>query len=1035
MKNDLPSLSVRRPVLVLVVNLLIIMAGLAALKAVEVRELPDVDRPVVTVRVVFPGASPETMDTEVISLLEGAVARVSGIKRIRSASEEGTGRIYIEFRPGSDLDTAASDVREAVSQVSRRLPPRVEQVVVVKADDDAQSILSLAVSSNSLPLESLTKIVEKDVIPALIAVDGVADVQLTGNQQRILRVAIDPLRLASYQLTVADVADALRNAPFDVPAGSFRSDDQQLLVRADATVTDASEIGRIVVRDTIRISDVASVYFGPENSETLSRLNRQPVLGLGVVRQARSNTIEISENVQRVVASLDSRFDDLSIVVTDDQAAFIKSSVTQVLLTLAASIAIVFLTIWIFIGDLRATLVPSFVIPVALIGTIAAIWLFGFSINILTLLALVLAVGLVVDDAIVVLENIQHQRGLGVRKRAASVLGTRQVFFAVIATTVVLVAVFIPISFMPSTAGRLFREFGIVLAVAVIISSFVALTIVPAASSRFLRRDDGTLKQSRFKAVGDHFAAGYHRSLGFVVDRPLIVIGVAALIGVGAWVAFQQIQKELIPEEDRGVVRVFASGPDSVGVNYMDRQALIIEDLLMPIVESGEASSLYTQVGQWDPNRVFLTLSLADWSQRQRSQQEIAASLRGPLGEIPGARVVVWGGNSLNLRGRGSDIQVALLGNDYEEIFVAAQALVAAIEERLPALERPRMEFNPTQPQLSVSIDRQLASDLDVDLESLAATLRAMIDGDELVDINVDDEAVPIVLESGLGAINDPSDLNNLFVRSGSGAMIPLSSLVQIEEEGVATELNRQAQRRAIEVQVARSGDYPLQSAVDDLEAVARDVLPDNVSMIFLGEAAALQETSNEVALTILLAFVVIFLVLAAQFEGFTSAIAITLIVPFGVASAVFALALTGTSLNVYSQIGLVLLIGLMAKNSVLLVEFADQLRDSGAGVREAITAGATRRLRPVMMTLVSTILGSLPLILSSGAGAEARSSIGWVVFGGLGISAVFTLYLTPALYMLFAPLASARSEEAQQLGKELDDARQQLKASDEAVV
>ena len=345
------------------------------------------------------------------------------------------------------------------------------------------------------------------------------------------------------------------------------------------------------------------------------------------------------------------------------------------------------------------------------------------------------------------------------------------------------------------------------------------------------------------------------------------------------------------------------------------------------------------------------------------------------------------------------------------------------------------MEFNPTQPQLSVSIDRQLASDLDVDLESLAATLRAMIDGDELVDINVDDEAVPIVLESGLGAITDPSDLNNLFVRSGSGAMIPLSSLVQIEEEGVATELNRQAQRRAIEVQVARSGDYPLQSAVDDLEAVARDVLPDNVSMIFLGEAAALQETSNEVALTILLAFVVIFLVLAAQFEGFTSAIAITLIVPFGVASAVFALVLTGTSLNVYSQIGLVLLIGLMAKNSVLLVEFADQLRDSGAGVREAITAGATRRLRPVMMTLVSTILGSLPLILSSGAGAEARSSIGWVVFGGLGISAVFTLYLTPALYMLFAPLASARSEEAQQLGKELDDARQQLKASDEAVV
>ena len=1025
-RNDLPSLSVRRPVLVLVVNLLIIMAGLAALKAVEVRELPDVDRPVVTVRVAFPGASPETMDTEVISLLEGAVARVSGIRQIRSASEEGTGRIYIEFRPGTDLDTAAADVREAVSQVSRRLPPRVEQVVVVKADDDAQAILSLAVSSASLPLEALTKVVEKDIIPALIAVDGVADVQLTGNQQRILRVAIDPLRLASYGLTVADVAEALQNAPFDVPAGSFRSDDQQLLVRADATVTDATEIGRIIVRDTIRIGDVANVYFGPEDSETLSRLNRQPVLGLGVVRQARSNTIEISANVQRVVAELNRRFDALSIVVTDDQAAFIKSSVTQVLYTLAASIVIVFLTIWLFIGDLRATLVPSFVIPVALIGTVAAIWLFGFSINILTLLALVLAVGLVVDDAIVVLENIQHQRGLGIRKRAASVLGTRQVFFAVIATTIVLVAVFIPISFMPSTAGRLFREFGIVLAVAVIISSFVALTIVPAAASRFLRRDDGMLKQSRFKSVGDRFSRSYQRSLGFVVDRPLVIVTVAALVGAGAWVAFQNIQKELIPDEDRGVIRVFASGPDGVGVNYMDRQALIIEDLLMPLVESGEATSLYTQVGQWDPNRVFLTLSLADWSQRQRSQQEIAASLRGPLGEIPGARVFVWGGNSLNLRGRGSDIQMALLGNDYDEIFVASKTLIAAIEERMPALERPRMEFNPTQPQLSVSIDRQLASDLDVDLDSLAATLRAMIDGDELVDINVDDEAVPIVLESGRGAINDPSDLNNLFVRSNSGAMIPLASMVQIEEEGVATELNRQAQRRAIEIQVARAGDYALQSAVDELEALAAEVLPDNVSMIFLGEAAALQETSNEVALTIVLAFVVIFLVLAAQFEGFTSATAITLIVPFGVASAAFALLLTGTSLNVYSQIGLVLLIGLMAKNSVLLVEFADQLRDGGAAVRDAITEGATRRLRPVMMTLVSTILGSLPLILSSGAGAEARSSIGWVVFGGLGISAIFTLYLTPALYMLLAPLASARSAETEQLGRELADAERQ---------
>jgi multidrug efflux pump subunit AcrB len=465
----------------------------------------------------------------------------------------------------------------------------------------------------------------------------------------------------------------------------------------------------------------------------------------------------------------------------------------------------------------------------------------------------------------------------------------------------------------------------------------------------------------------------------------------------------------------------------------MDRQVVQIEDMLWPIVESGEATSLYTQVGQWDPNKAFMTLSLADWGQRERSQQDIANSLRGKLSDLPGARVFVWGANSLNLRGRGSDIQVALLGNDYDEIFAAAQAFVAAVEERLPKLQRPRVDFNPTQPQLSVSIDRRQASDLGVDLDSLAATLRAMIDGDELVDINVDDEAVPIILESGRGAINDPSDLSNLFVRADGGAMIPLATLVRIEEEGVATELNRQSQRRSIQVEIARAGEYPLRAAVDDLRAVADEVLPAGTSLMFLGEAAALEETSNEVGLTILLAFVVIFLVLCAQFEGFVSAGIITLIVPFGVGAAVLALYLTGTSLNVYSQIGLVLLIGLMAKNSVLLVEFADQLRDQGMEIHEAIQKGATRRLRPIMMTLVSTVLGSLPLILSSGAGAEARSSIGWVVFGGLGISAIFTLYLTPALYTLLAPLATARSEESRELARELEAAR--MEASDGAAI
>ncbi|MDJ0909127.1 MAG: efflux RND transporter permease subunit [Woeseiaceae bacterium] len=1021
-RDDLPSLSVRRPVLILVANLLVVLAGLAALLAVEVRELPDVDRPVVTVRVSFPGASPETMDAEVIGLLEGAVARVAGIQRIRSASEENTGRMYVEFRPGVDLDDAAADVREAVSRVTRRLPDRVEQVVVVKADEDAQAIMNLAVSSSVLSQEALTRIVEKDVIPMLITIDGVADVQLSGDRQRVLRVAVDPLRLTSYGLAVSDVADTLRQAPFDVPAGSFRSQDQQLIVRADATVTDASEVADLVIRDTIRVGDVANVYFGPEDAQTLTRLDGVPVLGLGILRQARSNTIEISDGIMAAVDRINDRFDNLEVVVTDDDAMFIRSSVSEVLVTMALSIAIVVATIWLFTGSLRATLIPSFTIPIALIGTVAAIWLFGFSINILTLLALVLATGLVVDDAIVVLENIQRQRIQGLRARAAAVLGTRQVFFAVVATTVVLISVFVPISFLPSTAGRLFREFGIVLASAVIISSFVALSIVPAAAARLVRERRQSDVPPIIARIGSAFASAYESSLKVALDRPWATVAIAVTFAAGAGFAYQALDRELIPPEDRGMLRVLASGPDGVGINYMERQTEHVEDILAPLVESGEVQGLYTQVGQWDPNRTLISMRLADWADRERSQQDIAASLFAPLNEIPGARVFVWGSNSLNIRGRSSGISIALLGNDYDEIFEAAKAFTAAIETELPDLTRPRISFDPTQPQLSVAIDRRRAADLGVDLPSLASTLRAMIDGDELTDLNVDDEAVPILLESASGDINDPSDLVNLYVRAGDGSLVPLSSVVTLKEEGVATELNREAQRRAIEVDIQRPETYPLQSAVDDLRALAATTLPDNVSLMFLGEAATLEETSYEVALTFAIALIVIFLVLCAQFEGFMSATVVTLIVPFGLAAAVFALLLTGNSLNVYSQIGLLLLIGLIAKNSVLLVEFADQLRDRGAAVRTAVADGAARRLRPIMMTLVSTVLGSLPLILASGAGAEARSSIGWVIFGGLLLAALFTLYLTPVLYLLLAPLSKGRMAETKQLEDELED-------------
>jgi len=1009
---------------VLVVNLLIALAGIAAIMAIEVRELPDVDRPIVTVRTVYPGASPETMDAEVISRIEGAVARVSGIKRIESSSEETTGRIRIEFRPGTDLNSAAADVREAVSRISRRLPERVEQVIVVKADDDSRAIVNLAVVSDRLMEDELTHIVETDIIPSFLSIDGVADVQASGARQKLLRVVVDPLRLTSYGLSVTDVATVLRQAAFDVPAGSFRSEEQELLVRADATVVSAEQVENIIIFDTRRIGDVASVYFGPEDATSYTRLNGRNVIGLGIVRQAQSNTIRISDGVQKAVRQLNRRFDDLEVVITDDSASFIRSSVREVLKTLLITIGIVIGTIYLFIGSIRATIIPSIAIPVALIGTVAGIWMLGFSINILTLLALVLATGLVVDDAIVVLENIQRRRVEGVGSRAAAVLGTRQVFFAVVTTSIVLISVFVPIAFLPSTSGRLFREFGFVLALAVGISSFVALSLVPAAAARL--PDAGKPGRLRLLtvALGNRVRGLYEKGLTIVLRHPAAVVVLAALLGTGAASLYPGLAKELLPPEDRSMIRVFASGPDGVGVHYMERQTLLIEDILQPWVDSGIAKSTYALVGNWDPNRVFVSVPLVDWKYRDIGQGEVIREIKKDLDQLPGVRGAVYADNSLNLRrGGGGGIEVALVGNDYNDIYEAARGFVDAIEESGGNLSNPRISYEPSQPQLSVEIDRRRAADLGIDLDDLAGTLRAMIDGDEIIDLNVGDEAIPIILESSSGDINDPMDLVNLYVTAKNGRMLPLSSLVTLKEEGVATELDRQAQRRAIEVDINVTPGYPLKSAVDELLAIADASLPEHIDVILEGEAAELDESSREVAVTYLIAILVVFLVLCAQFEGFTSAVVITMIIPLGVAAAIFALFLSGTSVNIYSQIGLVMLIGLMAKNGILLVEFADQLRDRGYPLIEAITEGSKVRFRPVAMTLMSTVLGGLPLILGSGAGIEARESIGWVIFGGLGIAAIFTLFVTPALYLLIARFSKPRVHEEERMNRELAEA------------
>ncbi|MBU1213322.1 MAG: efflux RND transporter permease subunit [Alphaproteobacteria bacterium] len=1025
--QGLPALSVRRPYLAAVLNLLIIVAGAAAIYGVEVRELPDVDRPVVSVRANFPGGSPETIDAEITAKIEGAVARVNGITEVRSSSEEGNFRVLATFRPSVDLIDAANDIREAVARVQRELPDGVEDLSVIKADADSDPIVKLAVYSDSLPIEEVTRRVENDIIPELTSIAGVADIQLFGNRERVLRVVVDPMKLAGYGLSITDVVNVLRNARYDVPAGSFESDEQEVMVRADASVADPAAVEDLIVRDPVKLGDIGSASFGPADAESIVRLDGRQVVSLGVVRRAQSNTVTISQDIEKVVDRLNSRLRSLHIKVTSDDAVFIKGAIAEVLVSLGLAVVIVVAVIALFIGSLRASLIPAATIPVSLIGTVAAVWLMGFSVNLLTLLALVLATGLVVDDSIVVLENIQRLKSQGVKPRAAAILGSQQVFFAVIATTATLISVFVPISFLPSTAGRLFGEFGFVLAVTVCISSFVALTVVPMLASRLPEKTGPSPVERLLGGIGGGFARAYEKALDGVLLMPLVIVGLCGFVVFAATLTFATLGEELIPEEDRGLITVRLTGPDGVGLKYTDRQVEKVEQIIAPLVETQVATGLLSITGRYDLNRGQIDARLVDWSQRDMRGGEdegaIARDVNKKLSLIPGAQARVQRGNSLGLRNADGGIRFALTGSNYEAIAEQAYALAEILEKEAPQVENLRVEFRATQPQLKLDIDRRRAADLGVPIENLAATAQVLVDSDEVAELTIDDQRVPVILQATAGSITDPADLNNLYVSATDGRLVPLSQMISLSEKAVPAELDRHGQRRAVEIFGDTAADYTLRDAVEAIKVIADRQVAPGYSLLFLDEAADLDETSHGVTITYALALLIVFLVLVAQFESITSAAIVLITVPFGVCAAIFAMALTGTSINIYSQIGVLMLIGIMAKNSILMVEFADQLRENGMKVYEAAREASIVRLRPIAMTMLSTVLAGVPLIYGTGPGAESRASIGWVVFGGLGLAGIFTLLLTPALYVLIAGFSRPRSETATNVDGELAEA------------
>lgn len=1021
------ALFVRRPILAFVLNALIVIAGLAALFGVEVRELPDVDRPVVTVTTRFSGASPETVDQELTGRIEGAVGRVSGVRTISSESRYGRSRVTLEFSDGVNLDVAASDTRDAVSRIANDLPTDADEPQIVKADANADAVMRIAITSDTRSPQDLTQLVRHQIEDRLISVPGVADLQVYGDREAIFRVDINQLELASRGLTLADMARALGDVAFDVPAGDLEGSRQSINVRTTATVVTPEAFEALELSPNVTIGDVARVTLGPAPNETVLRANDESGVGMGIIRAATSNTLDISKGVHAAIAELQQSLpDDVKIFVTSDDAVFINGSITEVIKTLALAISIVVLVIFVFLRDWRATLIPTLTLPVALVGTLAAIYMVGFSINILTLLALVLATGMVVDDAIVVLENIVRRRSEGMGPRAAAVLGTQQVFFAVVTTTATLAAVFIPLSFLPGQAGGLFREFGFTLAMAVMLSSVVALTLAPVLASRLLTRTekDERPQQGPMIWLGDKLGSFYATTLRAALGAPMVVVTVAALFAVTAAMVAGSIRQELTPREDRAVILMSVTAPTGVSLNYTSSKLLEIETAMAPMRESGEMTNVFSITGFGASNRGFVVMTLAQWDERDRSQQDIVADVNRNLAQVVGVRAFVIQPNSLRIRGAGRGLSFAITGNNYEQLSGVAEDLVQVMQQN-PAMGQVRLEYETTLPQLFVEIDRVRASDLGINITGLGDALRAVLDGRSVGSVFIDDTSYDVQMLSSTDPVNDPTDLENIFVQSSNGQMVPMSSFVSLEERAVAPELKRENKARSVEITAGLTPDLSLGDAMAEVRSLSQGVLAPQNAIVPLAEAAALDQTSAGLVLTFGFAILIVLLVLAAQFESFISAVVVMATVPLGLACAMFALLLSGMSLNVYSQIGLVMLIGIMAKNGILIVEFANQLRDKGADVKAAIFDASTIRLRPVMMTMTSTVLGGVPLIMSSGAGAEAREALGWVIVGGLGLATLSTLYLTPVAYLLLARFSAPKAEEERRLVRELEEAQE----------
>ena len=1016
-KAGLADIFVARPIFGIVLNLLIIIAGLAAFSSVDIREMPDVDRPVLSVRTDYDGAVPSTVDTEVTQVLEDALSALDGMSYIESTSSMGSSRITIDLSDGTDVNVAANEAREIVSGALRSLPDDIEDPSVSKSDSNADAIIRLALLGDA-SLDTLTQLAEGAVYERLSLIDGIAEVTLRGDRANEFRVAVNMPSLLSRGLTIFDVSTALAQLRDDTALGSLSSETQTLSLRVGSKDVTVETINQLPINDTTQVADIAFVQLIPEDASVYTRVNGETAIGLDITRQSVGNTLEISRDVGTAVEELQAQLPEgVQLLVTSNDGIFIEGSINEVVKSILLATGIVVVVIFLFLRSPRATLIPAVTIPVALIGTLAAIWLTGFSVNTISLLALVLATGMVVDDAIVVVENIVRKRKSGMGAFAAAASGTNEVFFAVISTTATLAAVFIPISFLPGQAGGVFSEFGFVLAFAVTLSSITALTLAPVLSALL---DPGKTLGDAEAATPGALARGFDRVMDFAIRTPLLVLSIAigfAMIAMGAALT---LPSTVTPEEDRGFFLVQARGASDTTIDYLDTQVALVEDILAPYRESGQIETVQSIIGVGGGTSAFIVVRLPDWAERDFTQQELIAQISGQLSAVPGVQVSARSTNSLNIRGAGGGLSFAVTGTNLAEMTEAADRLTAAMAQDATFLN-PQLSNNSVTAQLEVTVDDSAAGDMGLNSSDVSSLVRAMVQGDVAVSVFSDDVEVDVNVVPGGPPIDDPSDIASMSIRLDSGAYVPLSAVASLETVVSDAQIERLGGALSVAMQANLGEGVDLSTAMDRVLTLSEEVLPDEMGITFTGEAATLDDSQGGIYMVFGVALIVVLLVLAAQFESFASAVLIMMTVPFGMAAALLAISMTGGSLNYYSQIGLVMLIGVMAKNGILIVEFANQLREAGEDIDSAIRSALRLRIRPVMMTMVSTVFGGLPLIVTSGAGAEARIAVGWVIVGGLGFATVFTLFLTPIFYRWITVWGATPGGSAHRLKAEVE--------------